>query len=102
MPKPPESSTLQHHGWLLARLRRKLGCAWDAADIAQSTFVRVLAASGSTNWPSRATASAAVCCLASPASAHEKPGACTGLIAHPGDGNLRACCPWERARRLGG
>ncbi len=37
---------LQHHGWLVARLRRKLGCAWDAADIAQSTFVRVLAATG--------------------------------------------------------
>lgn len=37
---------LQHHGWLVARLRRKLGCAWDAADLAQSTFVRVLTASG--------------------------------------------------------
>lgn len=36
---------LQHHGWLVARLRRKLGCAWDAADLAQSTFVRVLTAS---------------------------------------------------------
>jgi RNA polymerase sigma-70 factor (ECF subfamily) len=35
---------LQHHGWLVARLRRKLGCAWDAADLAQNTFVRVLAA----------------------------------------------------------
>lgn len=32
-----------HHGWLFARLRRKLGCSWDAADLAQSTFVRVLA-----------------------------------------------------------
>lgn len=37
---------LQHHGWLVARLRRKLGCAWDAADLAQSTFVRVLTARG--------------------------------------------------------
>ena len=37
---------LQHHGWLVARLRRKLGCAWDAADLAQSTFVRVLTATG--------------------------------------------------------
>jgi len=37
---------LQHHGWLVARLRRKLGCAWDAADLAQSTFVRVLTAHG--------------------------------------------------------
>ena len=30
-----------HHSWLVARLRRKLGCAWDAADLAQNTFVRV-------------------------------------------------------------
>jgi len=37
---------LQHHGWLVERLRRKLGSAWDAADLAQSTFLRVLAASG--------------------------------------------------------
>lgn len=35
---------LQHHGWLVSRLRRKIGCAWDASDLAQSTFVRVLAA----------------------------------------------------------
>ncbi|MEG1456516.1 MAG: sigma factor, partial [Comamonas sp.] len=35
-----------HHSWLVARLRRKLGCAWDAADLAQSTFVRVLTAKG--------------------------------------------------------
>jgi RNA polymerase sigma factor (sigma-70 family) len=35
---------LQHHGWLVSRLRRKIGCAWDAADLAQSTFVRVIAA----------------------------------------------------------
>ena len=53
MPAPPslhaeatQALYLQHHGWLVARLRRKLGCAWDAADIAQSTFVRVLAATG--------------------------------------------------------
>ncbi len=37
---------LQHHGWLVGRLRHKLGCAWDAADLAQTTFVRVLAATG--------------------------------------------------------
>lgn len=35
-----------HHNWLVARLRRKLGCAWDAADLAQNTFVRVLTAKG--------------------------------------------------------
>lgn len=53
MPAPPslhaeatQALYLQHHGWLVARLRRKLGCAWDAADLAQSTFVRVLTARG--------------------------------------------------------
>lgn len=32
-----------HHGWLYAWLRRKLGCAHNAADVAQDTFVRILA-----------------------------------------------------------
>lgn len=32
-----------HHGWLECWLRKKLGNASDAADIAQDTFVRVLA-----------------------------------------------------------
>jgi RNA polymerase sigma-70 factor (ECF subfamily) len=31
-----------HHGWLLGWLRRKLGNACDAADIAHDTFVRLL------------------------------------------------------------
>jgi len=31
-----------HHGWLVGWLRRKLGCAHSAADLAQDTFVRVL------------------------------------------------------------
>lgn len=31
-----------HHGWLQTWLRRKLGCAFDAADIAQEVFVRLL------------------------------------------------------------
>jgi RNA polymerase sigma-19 factor, ECF subfamily len=31
-----------HHGWLLAWLRRKLGNSFDAADLAHDTFVRVL------------------------------------------------------------
>ena len=35
---------LQHHRWLVGRLRHKLGCAWDASDLAQDTFVRVLGA----------------------------------------------------------
>lgn len=31
-----------HHGWLLGWLRKKLGCADNAADLAQDTFVRLL------------------------------------------------------------
>ncbi|GGI18596.1 sigma-70 family RNA polymerase sigma factor [Oxalicibacterium faecigallinarum] len=30
-----------HHGWLRTWLQRKLGCSFDAADLAQDTFVRV-------------------------------------------------------------
>lgn len=39
-----EISTLysDHHGWLQGWLRKKLGNAFDAADLAQDTFVRVL------------------------------------------------------------
>ncbi len=33
-----------HHGWLYGWLRRKLGCPHRAADVAQNTFLRVLAA----------------------------------------------------------
>lgn len=33
-----------HHGWLERWLRKKLGDAFDAADVAQDTFVRVLTA----------------------------------------------------------
>jgi len=32
----------EHHRWLFGWLRRKLGCAEQAADLAQDTFVRVL------------------------------------------------------------
>ena len=32
-----------HHRWLQAWLRRRLGCGVDAADLAQDTFLRVLA-----------------------------------------------------------
>lgn len=31
-----------HHGWLQGWLRRKLGNAFDAADLAQDTFLRIL------------------------------------------------------------
>ncbi|MBK1686804.1 sigma-70 family RNA polymerase sigma factor [Rubrivivax gelatinosus] len=45
---PPTRSRLDglyvdHHGWLLAWLQRKLGNQHDAADLAQDTFVRILA-----------------------------------------------------------
>ncbi|MEG1082759.1 MAG: sigma factor, partial [Pseudomonas sp.] len=32
-----------HHGWLYARLRKRLGNAMDAADLVQDTFARILA-----------------------------------------------------------
>ncbi len=34
-----------HHGWLLAWLRRRLGDAFDAADIAHDTFLRLMQSS---------------------------------------------------------
>ena len=42
----PDISTLYaaHHGWLQGWLRRKVGNAFDAADLAQDTFVRILGA----------------------------------------------------------
>ncbi|QNK69231.1 sigma-70 family RNA polymerase sigma factor [Variovorax sp. PAMC26660] len=33
-----------HHGWLQSWLRKKLGNAFDAADLAQDTFLRILTA----------------------------------------------------------
>ena len=33
----------EHHGWLNAWLRKRLGCAHNAADLAQDTFLRLLA-----------------------------------------------------------
>lgn len=40
----PNVATLysEHHGWLQEWLRRRLGNAFDAADLAQDTFLRVL------------------------------------------------------------
>ena len=32
----------EHHGWLFGWLRRKLGCAQNAADLTQDTFTRIL------------------------------------------------------------
>lgn len=49
MSPPPLQPTLEalyadHGGWLLGRLQRKLRCAWDAADLTQTTFLRLLVA----------------------------------------------------------
>ncbi|QXI27625.1 sigma-70 family RNA polymerase sigma factor [Pseudomonas vanderleydeniana] len=33
-----------HHGWLTGWLRRRLGCPENAADLAQDTFIKLLAA----------------------------------------------------------
>lgn len=33
----------EHHGWLNAWLRKRIGCAHNAADLAQDTFLRLLA-----------------------------------------------------------
>lgn len=33
----------EHHGWLLGWLRKKLSCPHGAADVAQDTFVRIIA-----------------------------------------------------------
>jgi RNA polymerase sigma factor (sigma-70 family) len=35
-----------HHGWLVHWLRRRLGCAHGAADLAHDTFLRILRAPG--------------------------------------------------------
>ena len=45
--EPPFQSVIHglysdHHGWLFTWLRKKLGCAHNAADLAHDTFVRVL------------------------------------------------------------
>ncbi|KPB71296.1 sigma-70 family RNA polymerase sigma factor [Pseudomonas cannabina] len=34
-----------HHGWLENWLRKRMGNAWDAADLSQDTFLRVLSSS---------------------------------------------------------
>lgn len=47
--KPPENSLhdlyRDHRGWLENWLRRRMGNAWDAADLSQDTFLRVLGSS---------------------------------------------------------
>jgi len=39
---PYERLYLDHHGWLLGWLRRKLRCPHDAADLSHDTFLRLL------------------------------------------------------------
>jgi len=41
-PQPVAELYREHHGWLHAWLRRKLGCTHQAADLAHDTFVRLL------------------------------------------------------------
>lgn len=41
---PVETLYTAHHGWLQGWLRKKLGNAFDAADLAQDTFIRILGA----------------------------------------------------------
>lgn len=43
-PTQPDLATLygDHHGWLLGWLRKRLGCAHHAADVAQDTFLRLV------------------------------------------------------------
>lgn len=44
LPTDTVSGLYREHGtWLQGWLRRKLGCVWEAADLTQDTFVRVLA-----------------------------------------------------------
>lgn len=33
---------LEHHSWLEGWLRQKLGCVYDAADLTQDTYVRII------------------------------------------------------------
>lgn len=52
--EPPFQSVIhglysEHHGWLFTWLRKKLGCAHNAADLAHDTFMRILTARESVN-----------------------------------------------------
>jgi RNA polymerase sigma-70 factor (ECF subfamily) len=53
-----ENLYCDHHGWLLGWLRRRLGCAADAADLAQDTFVRLLAGGSRQSFDNAAQARA--------------------------------------------
>lgn len=49
-PTSVEALYCDHHGWLLCWLRRRLGNASDAADLAHDTFVRLLVSSRGDAW----------------------------------------------------
>ncbi|TDV57965.1 RNA polymerase sigma-70 factor (ECF subfamily) [Pseudomonas graminis] len=44
-PQTLHSLYRDHHGWLEHWLRKRMGNAWDAADLSQDTFLRVLSSS---------------------------------------------------------
>lgn len=50
-PHPLHSLYSEHHSWLQAWLGRRLRCTHDAADLAQDTFVRLLARPASAEGP---------------------------------------------------
>lgn len=41
-PQPLHALYADHHGWLQAWLRKKLGCAFTAEDLTQDTFLRLM------------------------------------------------------------
>ena len=41
-PQPLHALYADHHGWLQAWLRKKLGCAFTAQDLTQDTFLRLM------------------------------------------------------------
>lgn len=57
---PPSLETLycDHHGWLQAWLRRRLGHACDAADLAHDTFLRLIGGASQPHFASMAEARA--------------------------------------------
>lgn len=53
--QPVEALYVDHHGWLQGWLRRRLGDAFDAADVTHDTFLRLLV-SGRTPTPDQSRA----------------------------------------------
>ena len=55
-PHTAEMIYRHHHGWLRGWLRSRLGCSETAADLAQDTFVRLMASSNPTQFTTVAQA----------------------------------------------